>query len=185
MKALSIAVSTVATALLVSAGSATLAADSQSAKDQERHMNVTSPEFVKKAGAAGLAEVAMGKLGSSKATNPDVQAYARKMVTDHTKANNELKAAASAKSLEVPSEPDMMHKGMMKKFDGQKADADFDHDFMQQMVRDHQKVIELFESAASDQNVDADLRALAKKTLPTLREHLKSAEALESKLGKS
>jgi putative membrane protein len=143
-----------------------------------------SAEFAKKAGAAGIAEVEQGKLGAQKATNPEVKAFAQKMVEDHTMANKELMAAAKSKNLEVPTEPDMMHKGMMEKFERQKADADFDHDFMQQMVRDHKMVVELFQNASTDTGVDPELRAWAKKTLPHLQQHLKDAQALESKLGK-
>ena len=58
---------------------------------------VTAEDFAKKAGAAGMAEVEMGKLGAQKATDPDVKAYAQKMVTDHTRANKELMAAAKGK----------------------------------------------------------------------------------------
>lgn len=149
-----------------------------------RRSKMDSEEFVKKAGAAGAAEVEAGKLGAQKATSPEVKAYAQKMVTDHTKANKELMAAAKAKNLEVPTEPDMMHKGMMEKFERQDADADFDHDFMQQMVRDHEAVVELFQNASTDQNVDPELRAWAKKTLPALQGHLKEAQQLEGKLAK-
>lgn len=147
-------------------------------------MNVDSPEFAKKAAAMGIAEVEMGRLGSQKATDPDVKAFAQKMVQDHTNANKELMAAAKSKGLETPTEPDTMHKGMMKKFEMQKADNDFDHDFMQQMVRDHEKAVELYQSAANDTDVDPELRALAKKTLPHLQQHLKEAQRLEQKLDK-
>lgn len=131
-----------------------------------------------------MAEVEMGELGSQKATNADVKAFAERMVADHTKANQELAAAAKGKGLEVPSSPDTMHKAMMEKFEHQSGDKDFDHDFMQQMVKDHTEVVELFESAANDSNVDSDIRALAKKTLPVLQEHLKNAQMLEGKLAK-
>jgi putative membrane protein len=150
-----------------------------------RRSKMDSKEFVKKAGAAGAAEVEAGELGVKKATDPEVKAYAQKMVADHTQANKELMAAAKAKNLEVPTAPDLMHKGMMTKFEHQKADADFDHDFMQQMVRDHEAVVELFQNAATDQNVDAEFRALAKKTLPTLQQHLQEAKRLEAKLAKA
>ena len=160
-------------------------ANQRTASNEKRFdMNVTAPEFVEKAGAAGMAEVEMGKLGSQKATNPDVKAFAKQMVADHTKANKELAAAAQAKGLEVPSSPDMMHKAMMKKFEGQSADKDFDHDFMQQMVKDHKAVVELFGVASRDENLDPDLRALAKKTLPVLQQHMKDAQALETRLAK-
>jgi putative membrane protein len=145
---------------------------------------LSSAEFVKKAGEGGLAEVAAGKLGSQKATSPEVKAFAQKMVTDHGKANKELMAAAKAKNLEVPAEPGLMHKGMAEKLEHQKADADWDHDFMQQMVRDHEKTVELFEQASTDTGVDAELRSWAKMTLPTLQSHLKDAKALEAKLDK-
>ena len=160
-------------------------ANQRTASNEKRSdMNVTAPEFVKKAGAAGMAEVEMGKLGSQKATNPDVKAFAKQMVADHTKANKELAAAAQAKGLEVPSSPDMMHKAMVKKFEGQSADKDFDHDFMEQMVKDHKAVVELFGVASRDENLDPDLRALAKKTLPVLQQHMKDAQSLETRLAK-
>jgi putative membrane protein len=145
---------------------------------------LSTPEFVKKAGAAGMAEVEMGKLGSQKASSAEVKAYAKRMVVDHTSANEKLTSTATAKNLEVPSAPDMKHKAMMEKFERQSSDNDFDHDFMQQMVKDHEAAIELYESASSDQNVDPAFQALATKTLPVLRDHLKQAQALESKLDK-
>ena len=173
-------------AIAQEAGTTTRPADTTRTADASAmpRSKLSNQEFVKKAGVAGVAEVAAGKLGSEKATSPEVKAFAQKMVTDHTKANKELMAAAKAKNLEVPAEADMMHKAMMEKFEHQKADADFDHDFMQQMVRDHEKVVELFEQASIDQNVDADLRSWAKTTLPHLQAHLKDAKALEAKLDK-
>jgi putative membrane protein len=149
----------------------------------QRHMNVTSGEFVKKAAEAGQAEVAMGKLGTDKATDPEVKAFAKKMVADRGEANDGLKAAAAGMSLEIPASPGLMHEGVIRKFEQQKADRDFDRDFMQQMVKDHESAVELFESATTDEGVDPDLRSLAKRTLPTLRQHLKAAEALATKLG--
>jgi putative membrane protein len=159
-------------------------ANERTGGDRRADMRVTAPEFVKKAGAAGMAEVEMGKLGAQKATNADVKAFAKRMVTDHTKANKELAAVAQAKNLEVPSSPDMMHKTMMQKFESQSADKDFDRDFMQQMVKDHKAVVELFGIAANDGSLDPDLRALAQKTLPVLQQHMKDAQALETKLAK-
>lgn len=146
---------------------------------------ISAEDFVKKAGEAGAAEVAMGKLGAAKATDTEVKAFAQHMVKDHTKANQELMTAAKSKALKVPTEPGAMHKGMKEKFERQSADAEFNHDFMQQMVKDHESAVELFRTASADTTLDPDLRALAKKTLPTLEEHLAEAQKLASKLDKS
>jgi putative membrane protein len=124
----------------------------------------------------------MGKLASQKATDSQVQALASKLVADHSKANEELKAVASVKNLEVPTSAGVMHKAMMEKFQHQSGGKEFDEDFAEQMVKDHKNAVELFEKAAGDASLDADLRTFAKKTLPTLREHLKTAQTLDSKL---
>jgi len=142
---------------------------------------ISADDFVKKAGEAGAAEVAMGQYGAEHATDASVKAFAERMVKDHTKANKELMTAAEAKGLKVPTEPGMTHKAMMEKFEHQKADADFDHDFMKQMVKDHEGAVELFRKASADTTLDADLRSLAKKTLPTLEDHLAAAQKLEAK----
>ncbi|MDY6948828.1 MAG: DUF4142 domain-containing protein [Pseudomonadota bacterium] len=143
---------------------------------------ISASDFVQKAGASGAAEIDMARLAAEKATNTEVKAFAQKMVTDHTKVNKELIAVAKAKGLDVPTEPGLMHKGMQEKFEYQSADHDFNEDFMQQMVRDHQSAVELFQTAADDTTLDPDLRALAKKTLPTLQQHLADAQKLEHKL---
>ena len=145
---------------------------------------ISAEEFAKKAGASGATEVEMGKLGAQKATNPEVKAYAQKMVKHHAQSNKELMAAAKSKGVEVPTEPDLLHKGMKEKFEAQAADEDFNHDFMQQMVKDHKATVELYETAANDTTLDPEFRALARKTLPTLQEHLADAERLEAKLDK-
>lgn len=167
------------TTMLLIAALSTASATALAADDA-----ISAADFAEKAGAGGAAEVEMGKLGAQKATNAEVKAFAQKMVADHTKANKELMAAARSKGLEVPTEPDLLHKGMMEKFERQSADADFNHDFMQQMVRDHKATVELFQTAANDTTLDPDLRALAKKTLPTLQQHLAQAQKLEAKLAR-
>lgn len=142
------------------------------------HTRLSSEDFAEKAAAAGHAEVAMGKLGVEKAQSQAVRAYAQKMVSDHTKGNQELTAAAQKKGIELPSSPDAIHKVVHKKFEMQEADAEFDRDFMKQMVKDHEATIALFEAATQADDVDPELKALAQKKLPTLRAHLTEAQQL-------
>ena len=166
--------------------------DQSGAMDRSDHNNMsssdkggklTSESFAKKASAAGNAEIAMGKLGVQKATNPAVKKYAQQMVDDHTKGNQELAAAAKGKAAEeLKSSPDLMHKAMAEKFEHQKAGPEFDQDFIAQMVKDHQKVIELYQQAATDPSVDPQLQAVAKKTLPKLQAHLREAESMQKTL---
>jgi putative membrane protein len=128
------------------------------------------------------AEVEMGELGAKKATNGQVKAFAKHVVEDHTKANQELVTASKGKGVQVPSSRTALHKATIEKFQQQEAGKSFDRDYMEQMVEDHKAAVELFETAADDEKLDLDLRTYAKRVLPTLRDHLKQAQAIQSKL---
>ena len=53
--------------------------------------------------------------------------------------------------------------------------ADLDRTVLQKLETSHRESIELFEQEAKEGS-DAELKAFASKTLPTLREHLKMVE---------
>ena len=55
--------------------------------------------------------------------------------------------------------------------------AAFDTAYVKEMVVDHEKDVAAFEKEAKD-GKDPDVKAWAKKTLPTLRSHLADAQAL-------
>jgi putative membrane protein len=132
--------------------------------------------FVKAASAAGLAEVKLGNLATQNGGSDDVKTFGKTMVDDHTAAGDELKTIATGKSIPVSSEPmpaDAKAADMMAKKNG----AAFDKAFKQKMVMDHQKVIKLF-TTESTSGKDADLKAFATKTLPTLKHHLEMAQNL-------
>ena len=53
--------------------------------------------FMKKAAKGGMMEVAMGKMAEQNAQSDDVKSFGKRMVTDHSKANDELKSIAFKK----------------------------------------------------------------------------------------
>ena len=171
-------------ALLCATGGASMAQDTAtSAKSATTaQSNAAAKEFVEQAGTSGLAEIEMGELGARKATNGQVKAFAKRVAADHTKANEELVTATKGKGVQIPSSRSSMHKATIEKFQQQEAGKDFDRDYMEQMVEDHKADVELFETAADDERLDLDLRSYAKRVLPTLRDHLKQAQTIQSKL---
>lgn len=130
-------------------------------------------KFVKDAAEGGLAEVDLGNVAKSNGTNDAVKQFGDKMVTDHGKANDELKSLAQQKNWTLPTEPkaaDKAKKDRLSKMNG----AQFDKAYMRDMVQDHQKDVKEFEKCASSCK-DPDLKAWAAKTVPTLQDHLKMA----------
>ena len=62
-------------------------------------LSVKDKMFMKKAAKGGMMEVAMGKLASEQGQSADVKKFGTRMVTDHSKANDELKSIAEKKAL--------------------------------------------------------------------------------------
>lgn len=130
--------------------------------------------FVKMAAQGGLTEVALGKIAMTKGHDPSVRAFGERMVKDHGKANAELSGIAKKKGIEAPSALDSQHQTIVDKLNGK--GADFDAAYSTQMMADHDKTVALFDAATKSS--DAELAAFAKKTLPTLQEHKRLAQAL-------
>jgi putative membrane protein len=134
-------------------------------------------EFVKKAGMSGLAEVELGKLAAAQGKSDEVKKFGQKMVDDHGKANQGLKAAAEKANLEVPAKIDEEHQKHIDHLKGLKGD-EFDKAYLKHMVEGHEKSVALF-TAASKEGKDAGLKEFATKALPTLQEHLDMAKKMD------
>jgi putative membrane protein len=59
--------------------------------------------------------------------------------------------------------------------------AEFDREYMKHQVEDHDKAVALFERQAK-KGKDAELKAFAERTLPTLKEHQQMARDIHSKV---
>jgi len=138
-------------------------------------------EFMVKAASGGMMEVALGKMAATQASNAEVKDFGQMMVTDHTKANAEMKALAATKNVTLPDvigEEQQKHIDKLSKLKG----AEFDREYMSLMVDDHEEDIDHFKKAANDNDYDADVKALASKTVPVLEKHLQHAKGVNDKV---
>ncbi len=127
-------------------------------------------DFMMTAAKGGMMEVHMGEMAEKMGQSADVKKIGARMVADHTKANSELMTLAAAKGVKL----DTRHK--MSKMDS----TNFDQMYLTQMVADHQKAIAEFQREAQG-GKDADVKAFAAKTLPTLQQHLQMVKAAQGK----
>ncbi|RYZ18592.1 MAG: DUF4142 domain-containing protein [Chitinophagaceae bacterium] len=137
-------------------------------------------EFLVEAASGGLMEVELGQLASQNAASADVKQFGQMMVTDHTKANNELKTLAASKNVTIPSTPGEDHQEHINEVKA-KTGADFDKAYMRMMVEDHQEDVNEFEEAANKAS-DPEIKAFAAKHVPILRQHLQQAQAINDRL---
>ncbi|HZS08785.1 MAG TPA: DUF4142 domain-containing protein [Blastocatellia bacterium] len=139
--------------------------------------------FVMKAATGGMAEVSLGQVAAGKATNDEVKQFGQRMVDDHGKANQELTALASQKGITLPADTDAKHKATQDRL-SKLSGADFDRQYVREMLKDHEKDVAMFEKEARTAH-DPDLKAWVEKTLPTLRDHLKMVRDLSGKINTS
>ncbi|HEX2976404.1 MAG TPA: DUF4142 domain-containing protein [Bacteroidales bacterium] len=139
--------------------------------------------FLNEAASGGMMEVELGRYAQENAVNTRVKNFGAMMVRDHSKANEELKSLASSKSLTLPSSMDEKHMNKVNELKG-KTGADFDKEYMKEMVDDHEKDVDEFRKQ-SENAKDADIKAFAAKTLPILQTHQDSAKAIRDALDKN
>jgi putative membrane protein len=138
-------------------------------------------DFYKHAAEGGMAEVELGTLAQSKSTNASVKNFGSMMVSDHSAANEKLKALAASKNIDLPTSPSIGQKATKAKLEVLSGET-FDKSYIRGMVKDHEEDIAMFQKeAASGQ--DPDAKAFAKATLPTLRAHLKKIQSIASAAG--
>lgn len=138
-------------------------------------------KFMMEAANGGMAEVQMGQLALQKATNDQVKQFAQKMVDDHGKANDELKALAAQKGVTLPTDVDAKIKAKMTRMQGLSGAA-FDQAYVADMHKDHIKDVAAFQKEANT-GKDSDVKGWAAKTLPTLQGHLDQIKGIHDGMG--
>jgi len=138
--------------------------------DQIQLANVTAPQdFANKAGPAGLFEIQSSQLALKTSQNADIKAFAQEMIDDHTKAADDLKAAAAKDGVTVPATLDAEGTANLQKLQSAKA-GDFDGLYVQMQTDAHIAAVGLYAGYA--QNGPAGgIKDHATKTLPTLKMH--------------
>jgi putative membrane protein len=143
---------------------------------------------------SGMTEVKLGELGGEKARNPEAKEFGQMIVSDHTKANDELKQVLSKHNITVTADVD---NDKIERFSKLTSGAEFDREFINTMVDDHESTVKALEDRLdkegddenarytpkkSDNPVEADLNQWAAKVIPTVREHLQKAKQIDQKL---
>jgi len=153
-----------------------------STKTSAAHIEVDKKdaEFAVEAMAGGMEEVALGKLAQQKASNSKVKDFGAMMVTDHSKAGQELSALGQTLRIALPNALDKDGQKIMDEL-SKKSGDDFDKAYVSDMIDDHKKDIKVFEDA-SKSSKSADLKNFADKTLPVLHKHLDAIQQIHDSM---
>ena len=136
-------------------------------------------EVFQKAAQTGMLEVQAADIASSRALAPATKSFASAMTTDHSANNDALKALAASKGVTLPAQLDEKHRELLEKLQKEEP-KEFDATYAKAMSEGHREAIELFKETVKETK-DADIRAFATNTLPTLQHHLDMAKHLSGK----
>jgi len=165
----------VLTAVMMSGAS--LSAAEHNAKENRGQLSMRDYKFLTEAAKGGMMEVRLGEIAKEKATSQPVRDFAQRMITDHSKANDELRQLAASKGATVPAEISHHENAMIENL--QKVSGrEFDKEYMAAMTKDHKKDVKEFQDAVKDVS-DPDLKAFAQKTLNVIQDHLRTARDME------
>ena len=133
-------------------------------------------EFMTKAIKGDNSESRLGALAVRSGHSPQVQRFGAMLVRDHNRARNQAVRVAARHHVAVPTAMAGEARTELTKLQRMRGIA-FDREFARYMVDDHRKDIADFEKEAASRD-PADVRALARQTLPALRRHLAAARAI-------
>jgi putative membrane protein len=145
----------------------------------------TPASIVGYAATADSGEIALGRLGEKKATNPAVKAFAREMVTDHSamlKGDRDLGNKLNAKWDSTTSNVgDLLNhtRDELKDLTDKAKGADWDGDYMDKMIDDHQTVLNKLQDAAKN-TTDTNVQSALEKATAKVQEHLTKAQDIKN-----
>ena len=137
-------------------------------------------QFLATAAQSDRNEIVLSELAERKATNPDVKAFAEKLVAEHQQIADDLKGFVDAWGLGSPKRPDTQHQIELDKLKGLSGE-DFDREYMSQMVVDHTKELNVFMAEAKTAR-DTKLRAAVSKGKTTVAADKNMACGLKKKV---
>jgi putative membrane protein len=161
--------------------------NASSSESSSTNASNTNPDqdFVNDAAKGNRAEIQLGKMVAAKTKDPSVKQFAQMMVKDHTDALNKLQQVAQSKNITLPDGIPDDAKDLQSKISNDTG-KQLDKDYMDGMVKDHEKDVQEFQDATQKLQ-DPAIKQWATSTLPTLQKHLDKAKQVDDKVngGKS
>jgi putative membrane protein len=138
--------------------------------------------FVSNASQSDMYEIEAAKTAQARTKNPDIKAFAKMMVADHTATMKAMGPLATAAGQTPADKLDQRRQGFIDNLKTA-SDADFDKTYVDQQVAAHKEALDLMTGYAKDGS-DAGLKDGAAKTAPKVQMHLDKVTAMQAAMKK-
>ncbi len=126
------------------------------------------------------AEIKFGQAAQKMGTTKGVKDFGKMLEDDHKKNLEQATKIANDMNVPVPDGTTPAADSELNMATSMSGSG-FDKDFIVDMVKDHQKVIDEFQMEA-DSNDPAEVTDFARQSLPTLKKHLETAQSLQKNM---
>jgi len=147
--------------------------------NQETTVDQSGLNFINTAIDGGRTEVKLSAAAVHISQNPRIVSFAKMMITDHTKGIEELKVLRKKELINPHDALSPEHKKLVDSL-SKLSGTEFDKAYMEVMVADHEKTVDLFKEETQERA--PSVQTLARNILPTIEMHLESAKAIAATL---
>ena len=128
-----------------------------------------------------LLEVRLGQIGDRNAVNPSVRQFAQRMISDHSRLQNEWTSMASSNGVSVNAQLDNASAAKVDQLN-RLSRWEFDRSYMNLMIQGHQDAVNRFQNEGQYAQ-SAAVRARVANDLPILQQHLSLAQQVGKQVG--
>lgn len=139
-------------------------------------------QFLSNALQGDNSEIMLGRMAVERARSPAVRDFGQTLISDHQQAREDVRNLGGRFGLGRGWQISPEAREERQKLDGLQG-RDFDREFIRYMIDDHRKDISDFREEANETH--GAVSDLARNQLPTLRNHLRMALALERSDGRT
>jgi len=143
---------------------------------------VNDSTFAAAAASGGLAELSLSELGVQKATNRELKQFSQRMIDEHSRMNQELMTVAAQRGIPLPRTMDARAQFCAESLAGLTGE-EFDRCYAKAQLIAHADAVATFEAEA-ERGLDPQMKALAARSLPHIKDHLKAIKPIAMKYEK-
>jgi putative membrane protein len=137
--------------------------------------------FIREVINGNLLEARLGQTAERKAVNPSVRQFAQRMISDHSRLQNEWSFMASNNGVSVSPQLGNADQAKVDQLD-RMSGSDFDRAYMNLMIQAHQDAVNRLQNEAQSAN-SAQVRAKIANDLPLYQQHLSMAQQVGNQVG--
>lgn len=149
-------------------------------KDEKKAVPEPDRTFARDAAQGNLAEIQLGGIAVSKASNADVRIFAQMMINDHQTSLTELTSISEDRDLILPNDITAAQQTLKTRLQALEG-YQFDTAYMHSQIRAHQQTSALFQSEAA-LGKEKRFKSYASKYLPKINAHWSESSTISTEL---